>query len=205
MTGTTKPTETKDAILLAMLANAPFDGWSRKTLNHAALECGCGAAETNALFPGGLADAFDHFSDWADRQMLAALEAENLDEMRVRDRIALGVRARLETLTPHRDCLRQATQWAARPDRGVKVPALVWRTADRLWWAAGDTSTDLNHYSKRALLSGVLTATTLYWLNDTSDDFGKTWAFLDKKIDRIVKIGGFIGKRLNRGGRGRAS
>ncbi len=205
MTGTKTATQTKDAILLCMLGHAPFDGWSRKTLNHAALECGCGAVETNALFPRGLPDVFDHFSDWADRQMLAAMEDKNIDDMRVRDRIAFGVRARLEALTPHRDCLRQATQWAARPDRGVRVPQLVWRTADRLWWTAGETATDLNHYSKRALLSGVLTATTLYWLNDTSDDFEKTWAFLDKKIDRIVKIGGFIGKRLNRGGRNRAS
>jgi ubiquinone biosynthesis protein COQ9 len=33
---------------------------------------------------------------------------------------------------------------------------LLWDSADSIWRWAGDTATDENHYSKRAILSGVL-------------------------------------------------
>ncbi|MFX8516244.1 hypothetical protein ABTM14_20065, partial [Acinetobacter baumannii] len=36
---------------------------------------------------------------------------------------------------------------------------LGWETADRLWRWAGDTATDENHYSKRAILGGILLTT----------------------------------------------
>jgi ubiquinone biosynthesis protein COQ9 len=36
---------------------------------------------------------------------------------------------------------------------------LLWESADALWRWAGDAATDENHYSKRAILSGVLAST----------------------------------------------
>ena len=47
---------------------------------------------------------------------------------------------------------------------------------------------DFNFYTKRALLSGVYSATVLYWLNDNSEDFEKTWQFLDRRIDDVMQI-----------------
>ncbi len=88
-----------------------------------------------------------------------------------------------------REAVRAALTFLALPPRNIHLPKCVWATADKIWRAAGDTATDYNHYTKRILLSGVLSATTLYWLNDDSAKKEKTWAFLDRRIDNVLKIG----------------
>jgi ubiquinone biosynthesis protein COQ9 len=65
---------------------------------------------------------------------------------------------------------------------------LVWGTADEIWEALGDTSDDINWYTKRATLSGVYSSTVLYWLGDDSPDHSATWAFLDRRIDDVMQI-----------------
>ena len=57
-----------------------------------------------------------------------------------------------------------------------------------MWYAAGDTSTDFNFYTKRATLAGVYSSTLLYWLNDRSPGGEATWGFLDRRIDDVMKI-----------------
>jgi ubiquinone biosynthesis protein COQ9 len=52
----------------------------------------------------------------------------------------------------------------------------------------GDSSRDLNWYTKRATLSAVYAATVLFWLGDTSEGDADTWAFLDRRIDNVMQI-----------------
>jgi ubiquinone biosynthesis protein COQ9 len=109
--------------------------------------------------------------------------------MRVRDRITLGVRTRLEVLAPHKQSLSTALAHMSLPPRNLKLAKLVWETADKIWWAAGVSATDYNHYPKRFLLSGVLSATALFWLNDKSSGHADTWEFLDRRIENVMKVG----------------
>jgi ubiquinone biosynthesis protein COQ9 len=74
------------------------------------------------------------------------------------------------------------------PQNLASGPQAVWRTADTMWKAAGDTSTDQNWYTKRMTLSAVLSAVVLYWLNDDSEGYSDTWAFLDRRIEDVMKI-----------------
>jgi ubiquinone biosynthesis protein COQ9 len=164
-----KSRRTDENDILKALRDAPFDGWP----------------DVRTILA---------FSSWANEQTLARLKRKDLASMRVRDRIALGVRTRLEILEPHREALMAALRYLAPPPRNIHLPKMVWATADAIWRAAGDTATDYNHYTKRILLSGVITATTLYWLNDDSDDHAATWAFLDKRIDNVLTIGKALGK-----------
>ena len=100
------------------------------------------------------------------------------------------MRTRLEILQPHKPAVSAALAFMALPPRNLHLPKMVWTTADRLWQAAaGDTATDFNHYTKRLLLAGVLTSTTLYWLNDKSHGQENTWAFLDRRIANVLKVG----------------
>lgn len=163
-----------------------------------ALETGEWDIAPSAPFPRGRADLAAYFSEWADDAMLAKMEKEDLPAMRIRDRVALGVRARLEILSPHRDAVRENLRYLAPPPRHARLPGMVWRTADAIWRAAGDTATDYNHYTKRILLSGVLVSTMLFWLNDESGDFEKTQRFLDRRIENILKIGGLASRLRNR-------
>ncbi len=179
----------KDALLLQILAQVPFDGWGEKAFDSADPS----GAQWRRLFPRGPHDAIAHFADWADRQMEAKLAGVDLNSLRMRDRIAAMVKARLEALTPHKDAVRKEAGWLALrgPDLG---PKLLWRSADRMWRLAGDTATDFNHYTKRALLSGVIASTTLCWLSDHSIDGQPTWDFLDRRIGNVMDIGRLMTK-----------
>jgi ubiquinone biosynthesis protein COQ9 len=186
-------TARRDALLLAALPDVPFDGWSTALIARAAAKTGTAPAEAESLFPRGVASLLAHFDDWADRQAEERLLQEDLGALRVRDRIARGVTARLEVLAPYKQAVAAALGRGIDPRLGARMPRRLWQTADRIWWLAGDTATDWNHYSKRALLSGVLASTTLFWLGDTSEGMADTRGFLDRRIDEVLSLGRRIG------------
>jgi ubiquinone biosynthesis protein COQ9 len=183
----------RDRILLAALPHVAFDGWSAKALRAGAADAGIEPQDLLHAFPD-TADAVAHFSDWADRKAIAALEKADKASLRTHQRIALGVRTRLEAMAPWREAARIATAWLAVPTRAPLAARLLYRTCDRIWRAAGDKSTDFNFYTKRGLLSGVVLSTMLYWLQDKSEGNTATWAFLTRRIDEVVTVGGRIGK-----------
>jgi len=136
------------------------------------------------------------FSTWADGRMLDALEKQSLAAMKVREKIAAGVRLRLELLEPHREAVRRGLAFFALPQNGPLALKCLYRTVDAIWYAAGDRATDYNFYTKRLLLAGVYTSTLLVWLNDGSEGRVETWAFLDRRIAEVLKVAGRLGKAV---------
>lgn len=181
-------TAERQAILQAALPAVPFDGWSWKTLRQAAVAAGYDEIMAARAFPGGPADLVAAFVADADAQMLARLESQDLASLRIRERIAAAVRCRLELLSGRREAVRAAVQLQMRPSQARRAMAGLYRTVDAMWWAAGDSATDFNHYTKRALLAGVYSSTLLFWLNDDSPGQEDSWAFLDRRIDAVMRI-----------------
>ncbi|MEM1399385.1 MAG: COQ9 family protein [Pseudomonadota bacterium] len=196
-------TALQDRLIEAVLTNVPFDGWSQAAIDAAAASSGMEPGDAYRCFPGGPLDAMAHFSDWADRMMLAAIEEAGAayDDLKIREKIAFGVRTRLTLLEPHKEAVRMMSGIMARPQHVTKASRLVWKTVDAMWYAAGDTATDFNHYTKRGLLAGVQTSTVLFWLADRSDEHERTWAFLDRRIANVLAIGMRIGKVTKMGAR----
>ena len=184
----------KDKILKNALADVPFDGWTQAVLERAAISAGHHAEIVQAVFPRGVRDALMHFAAWADAQMLQALKKTEPAKLKVRERVAHAVRTRFEILSPHREAERLAIAYWMRPFRKLDGAKIVWKTADTIWVWAGDTATDYNHYTKRALLSGVITSTAFFWLNDQSADGKDSWAFLGRRIDNVLGIGKIVGR-----------
>jgi ubiquinone biosynthesis protein COQ9 len=187
------------AIIDAALPHVPFDGWTQAVLQQGAVDAGYDKVTALRVFPGGAVEAIEFWSKLADRRMLDELERRDLAAMKVRERIATAVRVRLEQNTGHREAVRRALSLLALPLNAGKGPALLWRTVDAIWYAAGDKATDFNYYTKRGLLAGVYSATVLYWLEDRSDGFANTWSFLDRRIADVMRVPqalGSIGKRL---------
>lgn len=178
----------RDRLIAAALDNVAFDGWSRKALEQGALDLGMGRADVLRAFPGGLADAADHFADWSDRRMLAEMAKVDLDALKVRERVALGVRLRLELNAPYREAMRRLLSFLALPQNAPLALRMTWRTCDHIWYAAGDRAADFNHYTKRGLLAPVYTSTILYWLSDSSEGFADTWGYLDRRLADVLKI-----------------
>ncbi len=186
----------REKLLLATLPHVPFDGWSEAAIRAGAEDAGLSPAEALNAFPAGPAEALAVFSDWADRQMLARLEKTDLDTLKVREKVAAGVRLRLEVLEPHKEAVRRGLAFLSLPPNAGQGLKGLHRTVDAIWTMAGDRATDYNYYTKRLLLAGVLSSTTLFWLNDRSDGHEATWAFLDRRIDEVLKIGGRLGKTM---------
>ena len=195
----------KDKLLESALLHAAFDGWSRRTLLNAAKDAGVDAGTARRLFPRGGDSLLEWLDDWADRQMLAATKGEDLAQLPVRRRIARLARARLEALGQHREALRRAAVAHLLPGNVLGSGRSLWQTVDRMWQAAGlggDPAEGFSYYSRRATLAGVLTATFLYWLQDQSDGFAETWAFLDRRIDDVMRFGQASSRFTSMFGRG---
>jgi len=184
-------------LFAAFLSNVPFDGWSPAALRAACTSLGKPAVTGMQAFPGGMVELAEYWSETADAEMVDVLESMNLSELRVRDRIATGVQVRIDTVAAHKEAVRSFSSFVALPPNAPMVPRMAWKTCDAIWRAAGDTSTDHNHYTKRGLLLPVYTSTVLYWLADDGDETGdwpKTWEYLDRRIDNVIQVFGRLGK-----------
>lgn len=185
------------ALIEAMLPDVPFDGWSRAA-GAAARRLGWDEADLAALFPGGERAIVAGFSGWADQRMLAGLAERNLAALKVRERIATACWTRLSLLEPHREAVRRALSLLALPQHAALGLRLLYDTVDAAWYAAGDTATDFNFYTKRGLLAAVYAATTLYWLDDRSPGAAETRAFLDRRLADVLALPR-LGARLRQG------
>ncbi len=163
-------------------------GWTEDALRAAAGEAQVSEGEARLACPRGVHDLFEAFAERADQAMLAGLGELELGAMRYRDRVRAAVQLRLQAQEPHKEAARAMTRALARPDRAPEAARLLWRTADRIWRALGDTSTDENFYSKRAILSGVLASTYARWFSDSSPNHEDTWAFLDARIENVMQF-----------------
>jgi ubiquinone biosynthesis protein COQ9 len=118
----------------------------------------------------------------------AALSVDELAAMKVRERITRLIEARLAVVAPHREALRRARAVLALPQNLALAARLGWRTVDHVWRRAGDTATDYNHYTKRTILLGVYAATVTIFLDDESEGWADTRAFLGRRIDGIMRF-----------------
>ncbi|QMW23638.1 COQ9 family protein [Sandaracinobacteroides saxicola] len=180
--------ELRPRLATALLAHVPFDGWSRAALANTASDIGVDPDVAALAFPNGAPDMIAAYIGTADQAMLAACATPDFAALKIRERITRAIRVRFEAAEPHQEAIRRASAILALPGNAALSARLLWSTADAIWRAAGDTSTDFNHYSKRALASAVYASTLLYWLQDDSEGRSATWAFLDRRIAGVMRI-----------------
>ncbi|MBI6629753.1 COQ9 family protein [Pontibaca salina] len=179
--------DSADQILDAALTHVIFDGWSESTFRTAITDSDVPPALARAMFPRGAVDLALAWHDRGDAEMVARLEAADLADLRVRDRIATAIRYRIEAIDD-KEVMRRSATFFALPQHAPDGARALWRTCDLIWTTLGDSSDDVNWYTKRATLSGVYSAVLLYWLGDSSDESTATWEFLDRRIDEVMRI-----------------
>ncbi len=180
--------EIRAALAPLIATNAAFDGWTPLALESAANQAGVDADIARVAFPAGAVDMIDAWFAHIDALMTEALPAETLAMMKVREKITALVEARLSAVADERESLRRALAILAMPQNIAHAARLGWRSVDLIWRAAGDTATDYNHYTKRGILMAVYTATVTVFLNDESEDWADTKAFLARRIAGIMRF-----------------
>lgn len=180
--------EIRDRLAPGIAANAAFDGWGEDARDMAADADGIDRDIAALAFPHGAVDMIDAWFAAVDRAMIEALPANVVATLKIRDRIARLVEARLDAVSADREALRRALAILAMPQNLARGAALGWRTVDLIWSRAGDTATDYNHYTKRAILFAVYGATVTVFLDDDSDGHADTRAFLARRIEGIMRF-----------------
>ncbi|WP_288934332.1 COQ9 family protein [uncultured Sphingomonas sp.] len=183
---------TLDEIRLALApgiaANAAFDGWGDAARDMAADAAGIDRDIARLAFRDGAVGMIDAWFAHVDAEMTRALPPESLKAMPIRARISELVTARLTAMAQDREALRRALAILAMPQNVARAARLGWRSVDAIWRQAGDTATDYNHYTKRTILLGVYAATVTVFLDDDSDGFADTRAFLGRRIEGIMRF-----------------
>jgi ubiquinone biosynthesis protein COQ9 len=175
-------------LALAVGENAVFDGWSRQAIDSAAQQLGIDPVQARLAMPKSQAGMIDVYIQEVDRGLAAYFTPERLAALKIREKIRALVWRRLEVMGPAREAVRRALAILAMPQNVLLALRISWRTADRMWRIAGDTSTDFNHYTKRMTLGAVYGSTVLVWLDDASEGWTETATFLDRRIDDVMKI-----------------
>jgi ubiquinone biosynthesis protein COQ9 len=180
--------ELRVALAPDIAAAGIFDGWSDAALMIASDLAEVDPAVARLAFPGGAMDMITAWIASVDAKMEAAFDAGELAQRPIRERIRALVWFRIEAVAGLEEALRRAVAIQAMPQNLVRTARLAWHSADAMWRLAGDTATDYNHYTKRAILAGIYAATLAVFLDDESGDKAETRAFLDRRIEGVMKF-----------------
>ncbi len=180
--------ETREAVLEAALPLVVFDGWSDRTLAEAVAAAGVDPGLSRLAFPRGGVDLALAFHARGDAKLAAYLAETDLSHLRYSERVARAVEYRLEVIAPYREAVRRAAAMFALPMYVPDGARAIWQTADTIWVGLGDTSRDVNWYTKRATLSTVYSSSLLFWLGDDSADSEATRGFIDRRIENVMQF-----------------
>jgi ubiquinone biosynthesis protein COQ9 len=175
-------------LALAVGENAVFDGWTKAAVDAAAGQLGIDPIQARLAMPKAQAGMIDVYIQEVDRALEAYFTPERLSGLKIREKIRTLVWRRLEIMGPAREAVRRALAIFAMPQNVPLAIRVGWRSADLMWRIAGDTSTDFNHYTKRMTLGAVYGSTLLVWLDDQSEGWMETAAFLDRRIDDVMRF-----------------
>src|ERR1700756_3008201 len=143
-------------VLDAALSLVTDCGWTNRLVMRAAEACGLSPGDAELLLPNGPRDLAALMSRRCDAHALQALAGAEFDGLKVREKIARAVEARLDAAVENQPAARRLAGFLALPQNLGLGLQLAWESADKLWRRAGDVAADENHYSKRAILAGIL-------------------------------------------------
>jgi len=178
----------RDRLVQAASVDLNFDGFSDEVLSRAAMGCGLSPADIAAACPRGVIDLACRYSALRDLRLAAALAEVALAGMQVRMRITTALRIFARLVDSARETEMRMIRFFAQPRYLIDGAAALASTADVMWTAAGDRSTDFNYYSKRASLSAVISAVTLFQLQGDGVDMDLVDAFIDRRINDVMRF-----------------
>lgn len=177
----------RQLLLKQFLKNAPFDQWSRACLIKSAKQVGYLPGYDELLFPAGIQGLTQYYHDYIDMKMTQ--EFSNLEINKVTEKIIKLLEIRFALYGPSKEAINALVKYKLKPENILTSKSLLWSTCSKIWYLAGDASTDYNYYSKRSLLALVYSSSMIYWLNDASENHQKTSLFIRNRIDNVLALG----------------
>nr|CCA20616.1 ubiquinone biosynthesis protein COQ9 putative [Albugo laibachii Nc14] len=165
-------------------------GWSVDALSAGARDAGYPSV-AHGMLPNGAIDLVHFFMDDCQSRLRSSLDnrTTQLQSMSVPDRLKTGLKTRLEYLVPYRGNWAQAMALGAMPRNALPTFQRLAKLVDEIWYYAGDVSTDMSWYQKRAILLGIYASAELFYLTDTSANSEETWNFINRRIEETITLG----------------
>ena len=180
----------RDIAIDKALRHVVFDGWSDSMFSKVCLELNLSEAQLQVFFPRGGVDmalAFHEREDELFQKTFSTSESNNLDN-RVRDRIESAINFRLEVAEKNKEAVKRSIAVLTTPLYISEASRALWKTSDNIWNSIGDNAYNLNWYSKRLILSSVYSTVLIFWLEDDSENFFETRAFVRRRISDVMTV-----------------
>jgi len=181
--------ENKNLVLEEFLKLCPLEGWNDEVLKKSCLACKIDENFSHLVFENGALDVAEFFSRNIDDEMTTKIKTLDLDQMKIRDKIKEAVKIRLNLNSSHKVAIKRMISFYYNPKNSANALKNCYKTADLIWKAIGDKSTDFNFYSKRVILGKIYVRTLICFVDDSSENNNKTWNLLDSEIGKVMKIG----------------
>ena len=179
----------KQKILFSALEIVPFDGWYNDIIESACKRIHLPIQYADIFFPDGTVELVKFFCSYVDDLMLEEVLKTNVNITKIHEKIILAIKIRFDILSKHKTSITKMISYLSLPWNVLNGATIFWDTADIIWsYVVGDSSTDFNYYTKRAVLSIIYRATLLYWISDDSKSHHKTLAFLTRKIKKHRRV-----------------
>lgn len=169
-----------------LLSLVPSLGWSNQALSATTKHLGYAPFTEKLVFPGGVSDAISCFHERINQEMHTRLSSHSLPLLRIRERISRILIERLQCMSPYKEAVRALVAHGIL--HPIESSKMLWKTVDMIWYLAGDQATDINHYTKRLLLSSVYSSSLIYWLRDESDNYSDTESFIQRRIEEVMQL-----------------
>ena len=179
---------TRRRILDEVLRNCLHHGWKEACFSAAIAAAGLDRSDAKAEYPSGIIDVIAEFHRMLDGQMSEQSAEIDLDALRYSERVSRLLFLRFECMERFRMEAELSFETLALPQYAPKALKVTFATADYLWNCVGDRADDLNWYSKRVILAGVIASATIFWLQDKSDKCEETREFIDRRIADVMRF-----------------
>lgn len=184
----------RDRWLSAALPLITEHGWHQSVLDQAAKHAGLTPGECALALPGGVNQLIDHMFEAADTLAMNGIDTSTLSNLRTHQKVAKVIEMWLSALEPHKSAVAHAAGRGLTPWGASAAGQRTWKTADLIWTLAGDSATDYNRETKRALLSSVLPDIILFWTQtDNEDELANR---IETRLSQAMSLGKFGSKLL---------
>ncbi|KAJ3596645.1 hypothetical protein NHX12_003049 [Muraenolepis orangiensis] len=187
-------------ILTAAVEFVPLYGWSMEAIAAGAETIGLSSASTG-MFDNGAGELVLHFVAQCNSKLTESLADQHnqvqvgqAEKKTTAEFLRDAVETRLRMHIPYIESWPKAMSILLLPHNIPDSLKHLCSLVDDIWYYAGDRSTDMNWYTKRAALTGIFNTTELVMIQDSSEDFQDTWAFLENRIQDVVNMAGTVKK-----------
>lgn len=190
--------ETEEQLQLRILTSAlefvPNHGWSMEAIAEGAKTLGLSSAAAG-MFSNGAGDLVLHFLSQCNSKLSEHLEEQHklvqlgqVEKKKTDEFLRDAVEVRLKMLIPYIEKWPQAMGILLLPQNIPESLKHLTNMVDDIWYYAGDKSTDINWYTRRAMLAGIYNTTELVMVQDSSPDFQDTWTFLQNRVQEAMNV-----------------